>query len=180
MYNNWTRARAEEFFGRWVAEEPARRARLHELAAVTGGPSLEPTIDGLVAVNAWYLEQARLAKDDPSPGRPEWVQSTNPAISAAFWRLTELIAQHLADVLRAEEPDGRWVCFKNGDRRDDRNGKPMLDLGWPRNPADVFLMANGTVPIALYYDGRFEVTDLKRVVENHLRQLAEHRAGIWA
>ena len=85
----------------------------------------------------------------------------------------------MADVLAAQEPQARWVCFKNSDRRDDRNGKPMLDLGWPRNPADVFPMSNGTVPMVLYYGRPFQVGDLKRVVDLYLHQLAEHRAGVW-
>ncbi|MFS0704281.1 hypothetical protein AB6N23_07135 [Cellulomonas sp. 179-A 9B4 NHS] len=43
----------------------------------------------------------------------------------------------------------RWICFRNGERRDDRNGKPMMDIGWPENPAGVITLAHGSVSAAV-------------------------------
>lgn len=179
MFNEWTREQAEAFFEQWVAEEPLRRERLRERIAATDGPELDGSLESLVPFNVWFLEQARIAGEDPTPGRPAWAVRGHTSISDAVRWVQELVAQYFADVLRKQEPQARWVCFRTKDRRDGRNGMTMLDLGWAGNPVDVLVLANGTVLTHLFYDREFEPDKLKRDAELVLRQLAEYRAGVW-
>ena len=186
MWLNLTRAEAERRFAEWVVSEPERRQQLHAWVQRTGGPSLEPTLESLRPLNRWYLDRAVEAQEDPSPGRPPWAWEDNPdfvpvpggprAPSDALMRLWDLIAVHVGDAIRAQVPGAEWVCYRNGDRRDDRNGKPMMDIGWPTNPADVISLSNGGTPGVVCYGQAFDPDHLHDRVVIALEQLANYRA----
>lgn len=177
MWRNWSRTEAEAAFARWTQAEPVRRRELHELAARTGGPALDGALDSLRPFNVWLLERSREAMTDEAPGRPEWVWSVSAKIPDSLWRLTDLAATYVADVLRAQVPEASWVCFRSSDKRDDRNGKPMLDLGWPANPVDVFVTANGGATSAVVSGRDFDPDAIRSAVDVILDQLATFRAG---
>lgn len=88
----------------------------------------------------------------------------------------DLVAVHVGDVLKAQVPGSTWVCYRTKDPRDDRNGKPMLDIGWPENPADVIALANGGVPGVVCYGQPFRPDELRDEVVTTLEQLAVYRA----
>ncbi|WP_421742953.1 hypothetical protein [Cellulomonas sp.] len=176
MWKNWSRAEAEAVFARWTQAEPERRRELHELAARTDGPALDGTLDSLRPLNVWLLERSREAMTDATPGRPEWVWSESTRIPDSLRRLTDLAATYVADVLRAQEPGAHWVCFSTTDSRDDRNGLPMLDLGWPANPVDVFVAANGGATSAVVSGREFDPDAIRESVDVILDQLATFRA----
>lgn len=181
-----TRVEAERRFGEWVASEPERRAVLHEWAARTGGPVLEPTRESLRSLNEWYFQRAVEAQEDTSPGRPPWAWEANPDFvprpggprpaSDALMRLWDLVVVHVGDVIRAQVPGAEWACVRTKDRRDDRNGKPMMDIGWPENPADVIPLAHGSVPDAVCNGAPFRPDELHGDVVVMLDQLAAYRA----
>lgn len=187
MYVQMTRDEAERRFAEWVAAEDDRRGHLHAWVAATGGPALDPTLESLRALNVWYHARAVEAQADPSPGRPSWAPPRNPDFvprpggprpaSDAVMRLWDLVTVHVADVLRAQVPGSRWICFRNGDRRDDRNGKPMMDIGWLENPADVIMLAHGSVPAAVGSGRPFRPDDLHDKVVRTLAQLEAYRSA---
>jgi hypothetical protein len=187
VYVQMTREEAERRFAEWVGAEDDRRDRLHARIAATGGPVLAPKLDSLRPLNVWYHARAVEAQEDPSPGRPSWAPPPNPDFvprpggprpaSDAVMRLWDLITVHVADVLRAQLPGSTWICFRNGDRRDDRNGKPMLDIGWPDNPADVIVLAHGSVPAAVSSGRPFLPDDLHDKVVRTLAQLEAYRSA---
>lgn len=183
MWHDWTRAEAEAVFARWTSTQDARRDALTDLAARTGGPVLDRSVDSLPALNRWLLERSRDALHDATPGRPEWVWTESTRIPDSLWRLADLAATYVADVLQALVAEARWVCFRTADRRDDRNGMPMLDLGWPENPVDVFAVSNGRTAATVIADHPFEENAIRDAVLVVLDQLAAHRAGTtprWA
>lgn len=176
MWKNWSRAEAEAVFTRWTGAEPERRRELHALAAQTDGPDLDGSLDSLRPFNVWLLERSGEAMTDRMPGRPEWVWSESAKIPDSLWRLADLAATYVADVLRAQVPDASWVCFRTSDKRDDRNGMPMLDLGWPTNPIDVFAVSNGGAMSAAVSGRAFDPDAIRAAVAVVLDQLATFRA----
>lgn len=160
--NAATWSEADERFERFVAALPERRTQLRQRLADTGGPALDGTLEGLDALNAWYIDTALVDAPDGMDWRPEWLPGPNGpargpngerAASPQLLRLWELVGVYLGDLALARFPASRWVCWRDPSKGAAYNGEPMVDIGLPRYPMNVLSRANVGVPSAYKWAG---------------------------
>lgn len=168
IVNARTWQEADERFDRFMAALPERRAQLRERLTDTGGPELDGTVEGLDALNEWYIATAMSEQPDGMTWLPEWLPSVDPTQrgfdgermpSGEVLRLWEMIGIYLGDMALARFPDARWVCWRDHTPRGVNNGEPAIDAGLPRFPLDVLSRANATVPRMYMYAGTGHALD---------------------
>jgi hypothetical protein len=136
----------------------ARRSELAERLAADG-LALDVSVDGLGLLNEWYIETVLGPKEHAEVDfRPGWAGPENPGFvptpdgprQAPGWLLLlwEQVAVHVGDVVMAQVPDARWVCWRARNQRDISNGKPSIDVGVPAWPVDALACANAGVVAA--------------------------------
>ncbi|HEY0188220.1 MAG TPA: hypothetical protein VGC67_12090 [Cellulomonas sp.] len=150
-------------FERFAAALPERRAQLRGLVETTGGDRLtvamlNGSIASLDRVQGWFTRRAQEVLGGAQDGwdwtalRWAWQPAPDPGrvVSAAeqevdapeepLYRLGELVAVYLADVVLAVVPGSRWVCWRDRVRSSGTDGQVMLDLGYPEhgfNPMEI-------------------------------------------
>ncbi len=161
-YGSWEAADAA--FTRFMDDLPLRREQLRHMVAATGGPPLDGTVEGLDALNEWYIETALRGEPDGMDWWPVWMRRPVPmdkSIPGAIgnnspdeiFRLWELVSVYVGDVLLPLVPHARWVCFRAGNYREVINGRPVIDIGNADFPANVIAIGNGGVPRLISYRG---------------------------
>ncbi|VTR75277.1 MULTISPECIES: hypothetical protein [Cellulomonas] len=135
-----------------------RRSELAERLAADG-LALDVSVDGLVPLNEWYIEAVLGPQEHAEvdfrpgwagPGNPGFVPTPDGPRQAPGWLLLlwEQVAVHVGDVVMAQVPGARWVCWRARNPRDIKNGKPVIDVGDPSRPVDVLACANADVVAA--------------------------------
>lgn len=141
-------------FDRFAAVLPERRAQLRGLVEATGGSDLTVAmLDGSVAsldpVQDWYARRARQILGGVQDGwdwtalRWTWQPTHDPdrvvspverealGLEEPLYRLGEVVAVYLADVVMAAVPGSGWVCWRDRSRSNGNDGQVLLDLGDP-------------------------------------------------
>lgn len=173
---------ADAHFEQFMASLPERRTQLTRRLAETGGPGLDGTLDGLDALNEWYIDTALADQPDGMDWWPTWLAGPNVdrswrgpegenAGSPEVTRLWELIGVYLGDLTLAWFPQSRWVCWRDPSKSMYNNGHPIIDVGLPRRPMTALSWANVGVPRAFMhhgtgsaYDERPDSTRLRKVM----------------
>jgi hypothetical protein len=184
-----TWAEADAHFEAFVAGLPERREQLVQRLTETGGPTLDGTLEGLDALNEWYIATALADEPDGMDWLPTWLPISGDfgrgpdgerLISPQVYRLWELVGVYLGDLALARFPDSRWVCWRDPSQGMVFNGEPIIDVGLPRFPLWVLSKANVDVPRTYSYHGtghRYDVaadpTRLRRVTTTMFEQAAE-------
>lgn len=155
---------ADEHFDTFMAVVPQRRLELAERTVATDGPVLDHSVDSILAVTDWFITTALEA---PEPGdldyRPAWADPPNPDFvpgpgrsrPAPGWLflLWEQVGVYVADVMLAQVPGSRWVCWRHPHPRGVENGMPTVDIGVPGGGFDAMSCANAGVLRTWSYRG---------------------------
>ena len=188
---------ADAHFAAFMATVPERRVELAQRVAETGGPVLDRSVDSLLAVNEWFIEQALDRPDAPDvQHRPAWMSPPNPDFEPnwlnprppAGWLdlLWEQVSVYVGDVFITAVPGSRWVCWRSRTKSHIDNGWPAIDIGAaPDIKGNAIMIANAGVLRSWTHQGtgdrddvRPDPTDmhtrLRGVLRSREEYLAEH------
>lgn len=190
-------AEADAHFEEFMAVVGQRRAELALRVAETGGPVLDRSVDSLLAVNEWFIEQVL---DGSAPAdvayRPAWMDPPNPLFrptpggprAAPGWLLLlwEQLGVYVGDVFMAAVPGSRWVCWRSRSKASIDNGWPVIDIGTaPELKGIAITIANAGVLRSWSHQGtgdrddvRPDPTDMHKrargILASREQYLAEH------
>ena len=116
--------------------EPARE-RLRGRIAGVAGVQLDGSIESLVPLNAWFMDEILETPDKPGLSLPSWWDPAMPTAETGdpetypFTRsqleLIDEVQAYYAEVLQKVRPDAPWVIYKRG-KRNINNGRSMIKL----------------------------------------------------
>ncbi|UZN03450.1 hypothetical protein [Cellulomonas sp. S1-8] len=148
---------ADEAFESFVAGLPERRRELAERVAASGGPSLDLSVESLGGLNAWFIDEVlRVPEPAEVDYRSPWLPPSNPdyhwepgklrPVPAWLLLLWDQVTAYVGDVMMAQVPGARWVCWRAKHPGDITNGMPVVDIGVPVRPFVATACANAGVP----------------------------------
>ena len=191
IHNASSWAEADAHFEAFVAGVPDRRVELAERVAATGGPVLDRSIESLLPLNEWFIEQVL---DRPAPPDVEfqmvWLPAPNPLyrpnptvprLAPGWLRLLwEQVSVYVGDVVLATVPGSRWVCWRSRSKTYIDNGWPSIDVGAaPDIPVNAIMIANAGVLRSWTHQGTGDRQDVRPdPTDMHTRLLGvlQHRS----
>lgn len=135
-YGHLSHEEAEAFLEAYVAALPASAGRLRARSGKTGGPTLDGTVDSLLAAEVWFHEQIRKNVEDGVSDVPLWwlpgaedVKDylDRPRMSLQQVRLVDEMGAYLAEVWQTSMPKIEWEVYCT-DSRDTMQHRPVLRI----------------------------------------------------